>query len=322
MKFLVTGASGFVGANLVREIASRNLQTVATTVGPPSRSALEFLAEAGSLVKWVPADVRDKKQVLEVFRESEADTIVHGAAITSVSEDVSIGDMLSTNVMGTVNVLEAARIFGIPRVVFLSSGAVYGHRAPYPKVVNESHRLRGDGHYAVSKIVGEQFCRDQAKDNVLSVAICRLGTLYGPMEIANAHRPRLSIPCKLVNVALGGSPLRVFGLSRQRPYCYVADAARTVVDLALLPTLPTDTFNVGSPERVAVSDLLDVVSRLLPDFAFEEVETHQDADLAVTADDERPVLDTAHVESQLDTVQWLKIEDGIERFMKWMQKNP
>ena len=322
MKFLVTGASGFVGANLVREIASRDLQTVATTIGPPSPSALGFLAECGSLVKWVPADVRDKEQVLDVFRESDVDTILHGAAITSVSDGVSVGDMLATNVMGTVNVLEAARTLAIPRIVFLSSGAVYGHRAPYPQVVGECDPLRGDGHYAVSKIVGEQFFRDQAKEHDVSMAICRLGTLYGPMEIANPHRPRLSIPCQLMNVALRGSPIRVFGLARQRPYCYVADAARTVVNLALLPTLPTDTFNVGSPDRVALSDLLDVVSHLRPDFSFEEIEDYDDADVAMTADDERPVLDTAHVESLLGTVQWLKIEEGIERFMNWVQKSP
>ena len=140
---------------------------MATTVGPPSQSVLDFLAEYGSLVKWISADVRDKKRLMDVFRETEVDTIVHGAAITSVSDDVSVGDMLATNVMGTVNVLEAARILGIPRVVFLSSGAVYGHRAPYPQVVRESDRLRGDGPYAVSKIVGEQFCRDQAKEQQL-----------------------------------------------------------------------------------------------------------------------------------------------------------
>ncbi len=322
MKLLVTGASGFVGANLVREITSRDLETVATTFGPPSSSVLDFLADCGSLVKWVPADVRDKRRLLDVFRETEVDTIVHGAAITSVSGDVSVGDMLATNVMGTVNVLEAAQVLGIPRVVFLSSGAVYGHRAPYPKVVRESDRLGGDGHYAVSKIVGEQFCRDQAKDSNLSVAICRLGTLYGPMEIANPHRPRLSIPSQLVNAALHGNPIRVFGLSRQRPYCYIRDAARTVIDLALLPNLPADTFNVGSPDRVALSDLLDVVSRLLPGFAFEETWNHHEADLAMMADDERPVLDTAHLEPQLGKLQWLRIEEGLERFVNHQQKSP
>ncbi len=320
MKLLVTGASGFVGANLVREIASRDLETVATTVGPPSSSALDFLADCGSLVNWIPADVRDKRRLLDVFRETEVDTIVHGAAITSVSGDVSVGDMLAANVMGTVNVLEVARNLGIPRVVFLSSGAVYGHRAPYPKVVRESDRLGGDGHYAVSKIVGEQLCRDQAKDSDFSVAICRLGTLYGPMEIANPHRPRLSVPAKVVNAALLGNRVRAFGLSRQRPYCYVGDAARTVIDLALLPDLPADTFNVGSPDRVALSDMLDIVSRLVPDFAFEETANPHDADLAMMADDERPVLDTAHLEPQLGTLQWLKIEEGIERFVNYLKR--
>jgi dTDP-glucose 4,6-dehydratase len=188
-------------------------------------------------------------------------------------------------------------------------------------MVHESDTLRGDGPYAVSKIVAEQFCRDQTKEHDFPVAICRLGTLYGPMEAVNPHRPRVSIPCKLANAALCGTSIRVFGLSRRRPYCYVGDAARTVIDLALLPVLPSDTFNVGSPDRVALSDLLDIVSRLRPDFTFKEVENYHDADVAMMADDERPVLDTSHLESLLDTVQWLKMEEGITHFMNWVRKS-
>jgi nucleoside-diphosphate-sugar epimerase len=317
----VTGASGFVGANLVREIASRGDLAVAATIGTPSQSALDFLADCDGGVTWVSLDVRDKKQVMDVFHETEVDAIVHAAAVTSVSDDQSVGDMLATNVRGTVNLLEAVHAFEVPRMVFLSSGAVYGHRAPYPPVVREGDKLGGDGPYAVSKIAAEQFCRIQAREHGFSVVICRLGTLYGPMEMANPYRSTLSIPGRLATLAERGGPIRVFGLSRKRSYCYVGDAARIVYDLASQSTLSSDTFNVGSPNRTTLSDLLGIISDLFPDFAYEEARDRNDADISMAADDERPGFDTTLLESQLDSVRWTRIEEGVERFMDWKRKS-
>jgi nucleoside-diphosphate-sugar epimerase len=321
MRFLVTGASGFVGANLVREIASKGDLAIAATIDTPSQFALDFLADCDDGVTWVSLDVRDKKQVMDLFRETKVDAIVHAAAITSVSDDYTVGDMLATNVRGTVNILEAVRVFEVPRMIFLSSGAVYGHRAPYPSVVREDDKLGGDGPYAVSKIAAEQFCRIQAKEHGFSAVICRLGTQYGPMEVANPYRSILSIPGRLVNLAERADPIGVFGLSRKRSYCFVGDAARIVHDLASQSKLSTDTFNVGSPNRTALSDLLGIISHLFRDFAYEETRDQNDADISMTADDERPGFDTTILESQLDSVRWTRLEEGIERFMNWKRKS-
>ena len=259
-----------------------------------------------------------RSQVEDVFRETEFDTIIHGAAVTSIMPDgpSSVEELVSTNVMGTVNVLESARTFGPGRMVYLSSGAVYGSQEPVAPVIGEDRVLNGTNAYAVSKIAAEQFCRAYADD--LSVAICRLGTLYGSMEIANPHRPVLSIPCKLVNLALGQSSIRVFGLSRRRSFCYVGDAARAVADLALLPSHPSDTFNVCTPEWVALSDLLEIISRLRPELVIEEVDDPGDADLAMTSEDERSVLDATRLESVIGRREWCKIADGIKKYVDWL----
>jgi nucleoside-diphosphate-sugar epimerase len=294
---------------------------VAASFDAPPPVVSDFLEDYSAGVTWIALDVRDKKQVMNVFHENEVDAVIHGAAVTTVSDDHSVGDMLATNVRGTVNILEAVRIFGVPRMVFLSSGAVYGHRAPYPPVVREGDKLGGDGPYAVSKIAAEQFCRIQAKEHGFSTVICRLGTQYGPMEVANPFRTVLSIPGRLVNLGERQSPIRVFGLSRQRSYCYVADAARIVHDLASQSELSADTFNVGAPTRTSFSDVLDIVSRLIPDFSYEEVEGPRGADIAMTDDDERPCFDSSLLESQLGASRWMNLEEGIEGFMNWVQKS-
>jgi UDP-glucose 4-epimerase len=318
MRLLVTGALGFVGINLVREIASRGVDVFASALGDPTQAALDFLGETGSLVEWISLDVRNKRQVEDVFRETKSDAVIHGAAVTSTLPDgpSTVEEMLATNVMGTVHVLEAARAFGLERVVYLSSGAVYGSQEPTLSVIGEDHVLNGSNPYAVSKIAAEQLCRAYAGD--LPVAISRLGTLYGPMEIANPHRPVLSIPCRLATLALSRSSIRVFGRSRRRSFCYVGDAAQAVVDVAMSPGCPSDTFNVCAPERVALEDLLEIISRVRPEITVEEVDDPKEADFAMTSEDERPVLDTARLESAVGRREWCTITDGIEKVVDWL----
>jgi nucleoside-diphosphate-sugar epimerase len=138
------------------------------------------------------------------------------------------------------------------------------------------------------------------------------------MEIANEHRPVLSIPCKLVNLTFYRRSIRVFGLARRRSYCYVGDAAHAVVDLAMLPRCPSETFNIGAPEWVTFGNLLDIMSRISPSFAYEEVDDPEDSDLAMVLEDERPVLDTARLESRLGPIVWRGVENGIRQYLDWL----
>jgi nucleoside-diphosphate-sugar epimerase len=110
----------------------------------------------------------------------------------------------------------------------------------------------------------------------------------------------------------------VFGLSRRRSFCYVGDAARAVVDVAMLPRCPSETFNVCAPERVTLADLLEIVSRMRPEVTLEEVDDPDEADLAMTSEDERPVLDTARLESAVGTREWSTIVDGIRKYVDWL----
>ena len=141
---------------------------------------------------------------------------------------------------------------------------------------------------ARDKMAAEVLSRDYAGEHELSVSIARLGTLYGPVEgevrIARNLPPR---------GASWSSPLekptvRVFGLATKRPYSFIDDAARVLVDLALTRLDGGDTFHVGSEESVAFSHLLDAVARLRPEVRFEPVKSIADADLSMTPKDRAP----------------------------------
>ena len=315
VRLLVTGAAGFVGIHLVREIAARGLNAVACTFEQPSEEALARIEGVEARVTWAELDVRDKSLVETVLREHEVDAILHAAAVTSALGDVSA--MAEVNVEGTRHMLEAARRHSVRRFVFLSSGAVYGDVEASAGRIRENHPLNGDSPYARSKMAGEVLSRDFAGAHDLSVSIARVGTLYGPVEGRSRYRPRPSIPWRLVEFAFEKRSVRVFGLATKRPYGFVDDAARALVDLALTRPEGGDTFHVGSDESVAFSRLLDAVGRLRPEVRFEPVESIADADFSMRPEDARPVLDAARLESVLGPVAWRSIEAGLEQLLDW-----
>lgn len=313
VKLLVTGASGFVGIHLVREIASRGLNVVACTFERPSAEALARIEGVEARVTWTELDVRDKEVVETVLRDHDVDAILHAAAVTSDEEKA----MADVNVEGTRHLLEAAAAHSVRRFVFLSSGAVYGDVEASAARIREDHPLKGDSPYARSKRAAEALSRDCADEHDLCVSIARLGTLYGPVEGRSPYRPQPSIPWRLVELAFHKRSVRVFGLATKRPYSFVDDAARALVDLVLTTPAGSDTFHVGSEESVALSRLLDAVGRLRPEVRFEPVESLADADFSMKPEDARPVLDAARLESVLGPVAWRSVEAGLEQLMDW-----
>ena len=313
MKLLVTGASGFVGIHLVREIAARGLNVVAGTFERPSEEALARIEGVEARVTWAELDVRDKEVVETVLRDHDVDAILHAAAVTSDEETA----MAEVNVEGTRHLLEAAAGHSVRRFVFLSSGAVYGDMEASAGRIREDHPLKGDSPYARSKMAAEALSRDYADEHDLSLLIARLGTLYGPVEGRSPYRPKPSIPWRLVELTFHERSVRVFGLATKRPYSFVEDAARALVDLVLTTPAGGDTFHVGSEESVAFSRLLDAVGRLRPEVRFEPVESLADADFSMKPEDARPVLDAARLESVLGPVAWRSVEAGLEQLMDW-----
>jgi nucleoside-diphosphate-sugar epimerase len=315
VKILVTGASGFVGVHLVREIAARGLNVVACTFEPPSEEALARIEGVEALVTWAELDVRSKGLVETVLREHDVDTILHAAAVTSAPG--ALNAIAAVNVEGTRHMLGAAVRHSVRRFVFLSSGAVYGDVDASAGRIGEDHPLKGDNPYARSKMAAEVLSRDYACEHDLSVSIARLGTLYGPVEGRSPYRLKPSIPWRLVELALENRSVRVFGLATKRPYSFVDDAARALVDLALTRPEGGDTFHVGSEESVAFSRLLDIVGRLRPEVRFEPVDSIAEADLSMKPEDARPVLDGARLESVLGPVAWRSVGAGLEQLMDW-----
>jgi UDP-glucose 4-epimerase len=246
MNFLVTGAAGFLGSALANRLAAdghavRGLDDL--SAGDPARLAPRVLFTRG--------DVNDRPKLWTLLQDVEC--VYHLAARVSVPESVLYPrEYNAVNVGGTVGVMEAMRDAGVRRVVFASSGAVYGDQAQQP--LSEALTPRPRSPYAVSKLSAEYYVHTIGVLWGLETVALRVFNAYGPGQpLPAAHAP--VIP-RFLRQALQGGSLVVHGDGTQtRDYVYLDDVVNALVAAATAESVDRQVINVGSGTETSVRDL-------------------------------------------------------------------
>jgi len=242
MRFLVTGGSGFIGRHLVRRLA-RNPRNKVLVLDNLHRSA----RPEEDHFEFVPGDVRDGALVSEVMRGM--DVVFHLAAQSSVIQAVTDLDYsFSTNVVGTYNVLSAARAEGAKKVVFASSREVYGESEQLP--VAETRCLNAKNAYGASKIAAEQYCRVFEREG-LSVSVVRLANVYGPGDEGRV------VPL-FIQGALQNEDLVVYGGGQVIDFVWIGCVIEALVRSIHLES-SLGPVNIGSGIGTTVKSLAETV---------------------------------------------------------------
>jgi UDP-glucose 4-epimerase len=243
----VTGASGFVGLNVVEWLLTAGLEAVAVdTTEVPAVARADFARLPGSLHDAV-ADVTDPAAMTEAM--AGADVVIHGAAITAGTARERIGArrVVEVNVLGTQTVLDAlAEAATVRRVVFVSSGAVYGDRAFGSNPIDEATPPEPSSLYAITKLTGEQLVRRHGMVHDTEVVIARLSAVFGPWERDTGVRDSISPMYRLARARRSG--VRVAVESHTRNWLYSRDAAVALCELALSPHPDHDLYNITPTE--------------------------------------------------------------------------
>ncbi len=229
MKVVVTGSAGFIGAHAVRHLSTAGLDVL----GIDLRSA--------DLRHRV--DLRSDVAVRTALRGFQPDAVVHlGALATVPGCEAEPEECLRTNVLGTLHLARATSALGA-RLVFASSAAVYGDRAPLPTPVNAPKEPANL--YGISKLAAEQVCREYAPDT----AILRFFNVYG-----ERCRRSYVIPDLIRRLAKQPRELKLVGTGREsRDFVYIGDVLRAI-ELAVRGRF-RGTYNVGSGRRTALRTL-------------------------------------------------------------------
>lgn len=253
MKFLITGAAGFLGSNLANQLAREGHQVR----GVDDLSS----GDPGALyddVHFTRGDVNDRPKLWTLLQD--VDCVYHLAARVLVAESLLYPrEYNAVNVGGTVSLMEAMRDVGVGRVVFISSGAVYGDQGDQP--LREDAEPAPRSPYAVSKLAAEYYVRTIGALWGIETVCLRVFNTYGPgQHLPPSHPP--VIPSFLRQGIRGGSLVVHGDGSQSRDFVYVDDVVRAMVAAATAPYINQGVINVGSGQEVSIRQVAEQVLEL------------------------------------------------------------
>lgn len=257
MRVLVTGGAGFIGGHLVQELLTRGHEVrVLDNLSTGFRDNLRPLEAA---IEFHEGDLRDRTACLEACRA--VDLVFHLAALGSVPR--SIHDPQATNevnVTGTLNLLVAARDAGARRVIFSSSSSVYGDASVSLKCENLCPNPRSP--YAVSKLVGEHYCRVFRDCYGLETVVLRYFNVFGPRQSPSSQYAAV-IPRFISALREGRRPI-IYGDGLQsRDFTFVANVVAANLLAAEAPSAVGETFNIACGGSIALCQVLSQLQELL-----------------------------------------------------------
>jgi UDP-glucose 4-epimerase len=298
---LVTGGAGFIGSHLVERLLRESMQVVVLddlSVG--KRTNVPASAE------FLHGDVRDPSVVTSAM--SGADVVFHLAARVSIRASVAgFYQDAETNLMGTLNVLQACAAHKVKKLVYASSMAVYAD-APSSQPLQESHETAPISPYGVAKLACERYAMLVAAQSGFDAVALRYFNTYGPRQ---TFTPYVGVITIFVQRLLRGEPPVIFGDGEQRrDFVYVGD----IVDAtfrAMIQKVPGQVFNVGSGRGVSVNQVAALLcARLRPDIAPQHAPAHP-------GELRNSVADISRARQLLGYEPQARLEDHIDEVIAW-----
>lgn len=303
---VVTGGAGFIGSHVVERLVGEEYRV--TVIDDLSTGNRENLPPGVHLVE---VDVTSDAAGAAIQKAGPA-LIVHAAAQISVSRSTR-EPLLDAriNVLGTVNVLEAARVSGTEKVVyFASGGTAYGQPDALP--VKESHPKGPENPYGASKLAGEEFLGMYRRAFGLKSTALRLANVYGPRQDPHGEAGVVAI---FARAMLAGEPVTIFGDGNdERDYVYVSDVVDAVMAAVSAAPEGPGVANIGSGKGTTVNDLCAMLSKLTGYARPPRYGPPRAGDIHAIS------LDAGLARAELGWSPEVQIEDGLARTVKFFRE--
>jgi nucleoside-diphosphate-sugar epimerase len=321
----VTGAAGFVGVNLLHEFARRGEQVIGFDLASPRAEARTSLAALPTPPHFETLDVCDAAAVENAFTLHRPDIVVHAAAITaSERRERNQGtQVVAVNVAGTQSILDACARTPVRRIVYVSSGAVYGHATFGTTALDEAATLEPSSLYGITKRAGEQLARRHHELHGTEIVIARLSALFGMWEQPTSARDFMSPFRQAAMAASRGEPIRYLP-DEPRNWISAADAALALVELATRERLAHDCFNVCPTERFGLDRCIEVIRRRRASADAAVVDDPDQATLIYDADPRQPRANVLadRLINVLGDHWWTPPDISIDAYLSWLDQMP
>lgn len=309
----VTGAGGFIGSHLIETLAARGARVTAY-IRYNSRGAIGWLRDvepaAAERVTIVAGDLRDGDGVRRAM--AGADTVFHlGALIAIPYSYLHPRDVVQTNVIGTVNALEAARELKIRRFVHTSTSEVYG--TAQTERINERHPLQGQSPYSASKIAADAVVDSYTRSFHVPAITVRPFNTYGPRQSARAVIPTIATQL------LAGATLKLGNLEALRDFTYVSDTVAGFMAAAEKTDGIGMTVNLGADEEISVREIAVRLGRIIgvePDFVIDAQRLRPEK-----SEVQRLRSDNRLAGVELGWRPTVSLDQGLSRTVEWLRRN-
>jgi nucleoside-diphosphate-sugar epimerase len=306
-RVIITGASGFIGANLTRRLL-KDGHEVYLLLRPQYNSwRIETIRTD---VRIYEADLLDKENVVSVVNDIKPHWIFHLAAYGAYPQQVDLYAMVQTNIIGTINLVNACLKSGFEIFVNTSTSSEYGFKDHRP---GENEILDPNSYYAFTKASAAMFCRYTAISQNVYIQTLRLYSVYGAFE-----EPTRFIPTLILNAFKGKFPPLV-SPTVARDFIYIEDVEEAYIKTATLSRQePGAIYNVGTGVQMSIREVVEIVRKM---FKIEK-EPNWNSMPCRKWDSSIWVADNRKIRKIVDWKAKYDFQGGIHKTAEWFNNNP
>lgn len=259
---LVTGGSGVIGSWVVRRLVEKGERVVSFSRHPDTT----LIKDIADKVEYVSGDVLDLPRILETIKKRGIDRIIHLAAIMPDALEANPYSTYPVNVSGTINVLEAARLMDVKRLVYTSTQGVYDnmrgeHAHPTYKPIDERYPQVPRSVYGATKLFCEHMCLRYNRIYGVDFIALRFAWVFGPGK--QARHGVLAMHSKIIESAMLGKALTIpQGADQKTDNAYVRDVAKSIVLACFVEKPEHRVFNIGTGKAETLKHLIDVMNSI------------------------------------------------------------
>jgi UDP-glucose 4-epimerase len=306
-RIILTGASGFVGANLARRLLRDGHELHLLLRREHHHWRIEAIQNDAQLHV---TNLSDEESLVRIVGSIRPEWIFHLAAYGAYSTQTDLRRMVETNILGTMNLVEACLKTGFEAFINTGSSSEYGYKDHAP---TEDEPLEPNSHYAVTKASATLFCRHTARSRQVQLPTLRLYSVYGPYEEPSRLMPTLVVR------GLSGKLPPLVNPETARDFVYVDDVVEAYLLAAMRPGDEDGAiYNVGNGVQTTLGEVVEVARRVMNI----KIEPEWDSMPARQWDTDVWVADNSKIRNKLGWQPRFTLEQGLRAIVNWFGENP
>lgn len=312
MKVLVTGAAGFLGSHLTEELV-RSGNKVRALMHYDSNNNWGWLENSKykKEIEFVVGDVRDFDSVYSAMKD--IDEVFHLAALIGIPYSyLSPLAYIKTNIEGTYNVIQSAKLLDTKNIIITSTSETYGSAQYTP--IDEKHPKVGQSPYSATKIGADNLAISFNRSFALPIKIVRPFNIYGPRQSARAIIPSISI--QILN---GMSEIKLGNLDTTRDLTYVKDTVNGFIEISKQEKLNGESTNIGMHKEISIKNLVEKISEIINKKVIIKTDTKRVR--PEKSEVSRLVCDNSKLKKYTNWVPKYNLEEGLKETISWLEKN-